>query len=92
VNSPGNTRRLARLSAEPKIAHGDGSFSRRLAQLAKMGVLRRDDRDRHDLDQGARKLRSIPDLAAVGEGYGSFDGSRNAAKGSRCNNPCQRDC
>ena len=31
--------RVARLFEELKIAHGDGSFTRRLAQLAKMDVL-----------------------------------------------------
>jgi hypothetical protein len=31
--------RVARLFEELKIAHGDGSFTRRLAQLAKIDVL-----------------------------------------------------
>ncbi len=35
--------RVARLFEELKIAHGDGSFTRRLAQLAKMDVLLLDD-------------------------------------------------
>lgn len=35
--------RAGRLLEELKVAHGDGSFSRRLAQLAKLGVLLIDD-------------------------------------------------
>lgn len=46
--------RVARLFEELKIAHGDGSFSRRLAQLAKTDVLLLDDWGLQDLDQGAR--------------------------------------
>lgn len=46
--------RVARLFEELKIAHGDGSFTRRLAQLAKMDVLLLDDWGLQDLDQGAR--------------------------------------
>jgi len=45
--------RVGRLFEELKIAHGDGSFSRRLAQLAKMDVLLLDDWGLQDLDQGA---------------------------------------
>jgi DNA replication protein DnaC len=46
--------RVARLFEELKIAHDDGSFNRRLAQLAKMDVLLLDDWGLRDLDQGAR--------------------------------------
>jgi DNA replication protein DnaC len=46
--------RVGRLFEELKIAHGDGSFSRRLAQLAKVDVLLLDDWGLQDLDQGAR--------------------------------------
>jgi DNA replication protein DnaC len=46
--------RVARLFEELKIAHGDGSFSRRLAQLAKTDVLLLDDWGLQDLDQNAR--------------------------------------
>jgi DNA replication protein DnaC len=46
--------RVGRLFEELKIAHGDGSFSRRLAQLAKADVLLLDDWGLQDLDQGAR--------------------------------------
>lgn len=46
--------RVARLFEELKIAHGDGSFKRRLAQLAKTDVLILDDWGLQDLDQGAR--------------------------------------
>jgi DNA replication protein DnaC len=46
--------RVARLFEELKIAHGDGSFTRRLAQLAKMDVLLLDDWGLQDVDQGAR--------------------------------------
>jgi hypothetical protein len=46
--------RVARLFEELKIAHGDSSFSRRLAQLAKTDVLLLDDWDLQDLDQNAR--------------------------------------
>ena len=46
--------RVARLFEELKIAHGDGSFTRRLAQLAKIDVLILDDWGLQDLDQGAR--------------------------------------
>jgi DNA replication protein DnaC len=46
--------RVGRLFEELKIAHGDGSFTRRLAQLAKVDVLLLDDWGLQDLDQGAR--------------------------------------
>ena len=46
--------RVARLFEELKIAHGDGSFTRRLSQLAKIDVLILDDWGLQDLDQGAR--------------------------------------
>ncbi|MDN7451374.1 IS21-like element IS408 family helper ATPase IstB, partial [Burkholderia multivorans] len=46
--------RVARLFEELKIAHGDGSFTRRLAQLAKIDVLILDDWGLQDLDQAAR--------------------------------------
>jgi len=46
--------RVARLFEELKIAHADGSFTRRLAQLAKVDVLLLDDWGLQDLDQGAR--------------------------------------
>ncbi len=46
--------RVARLFEELKIAHGDGSFTRRLAQLAKNDVLILDDWGLQDLDQAAR--------------------------------------
>lgn len=46
--------RVARLFEEMKIAHGDGSFTRRLAQLAKMDVLLLDDWRLRDVDQSAR--------------------------------------
>ncbi|VVE85977.1 ATP-binding protein [Pandoraea sputorum] len=46
--------RVARLFEELKIAHGDGSFTRRLAQLAQMDVLLLDDWGLQDVDQGAR--------------------------------------
>ncbi|VVE85887.1 ATP-binding protein [Pandoraea sputorum] len=46
--------RVARLFEELKIAHGDGNFTRRLAQLAKSDVLMLDDGGLRDLDQGAR--------------------------------------
>jgi DNA replication protein DnaC len=46
--------RMARLFEELKITHGDGSFSRRLGQLAKVDVLLLDDWGLQDLDQGAR--------------------------------------
>jgi DNA replication protein DnaC len=36
-----------------RIAHGDGSFTRRLAQLAKIDVLLLDDWGLQELDQGA---------------------------------------
>lgn len=42
----------ARLFEELKIAHGDGSFTRRLAHLAKMDVLLLDDWGLQDVDQG----------------------------------------
>jgi DNA replication protein DnaC len=46
--------RVVRLFEALKIAHGDGSFTRRLAQLAKIGVLILDDWGLQDLDQAAR--------------------------------------
>ena len=46
--------RAARLFEELRIAHGDGSFTRRLAQLAKIDVLLLDDWGLQELDQGAR--------------------------------------
>lgn len=46
--------RVARLFEELKIAHGDGSFTRRLSQLAKIDVLILDDWGLQELDQGAR--------------------------------------
>lgn len=46
--------RVARLFEELKIAHGDGSFTRRLAQIAKMDVLLLDDWGLQDLDVSAR--------------------------------------
>jgi len=46
--------RAARLFEELRIAHGDGSFTRRLAQLAKFDVLLLDDWGLQELDQGAR--------------------------------------
>jgi DNA replication protein DnaC len=45
--------RVGRLFEELKIAHGAGSFSRRLAQLAQVEVLLLDDWGLQDLDQGA---------------------------------------
>jgi DNA replication protein DnaC len=46
--------RVARLFEELKITHGDGSFTRRLGQLAKLDVLLLDDWGLQDLDSGAR--------------------------------------
>lgn len=46
--------RVARLFEELRIAHCDGSFSRRLAQLAKADVLLLDDWGLNALDQAAR--------------------------------------
>jgi DNA replication protein DnaC len=46
--------RVARLFEELRIAHGDGSFTRRLAQIAKIDVLLLDDWGLQELDQGAR--------------------------------------
>lgn len=46
--------RVARLFEELRIAHGDGSFSRRLAQLAKTDVLLLDDWGLNTMDQAAR--------------------------------------
>ena len=46
--------RAARLFEELRIAHGDGSFTRRLAQLAKIDVLLLDDWGLQELDQSAR--------------------------------------
>jgi DNA replication protein DnaC len=46
--------RNARLIEELKIAHGDGSFRRRLASLARIDVLLIDDWALGTLDQGAR--------------------------------------
>ncbi|KVO94018.1 IS21-like element helper ATPase IstB [Burkholderia ubonensis] len=46
--------RVARLFEELKIAHGDGSFTRRLAQLAKVDVLLLDDWGLQDVDPGSR--------------------------------------
>ena len=46
--------RVARLFEELKIAHGDGSFTRRLAQLAKIDVLILDDWGLQDLEGGAQ--------------------------------------
>lgn len=46
--------RVARLFEDLKIAHGDGSFTRRLAQLAKIDVLLLDDWGLQDVDPGSR--------------------------------------
>ena len=46
--------RAARLFEELRIAHGDGSFTRRLAQLAKIDVLLLDDWGLQEVDQSAR--------------------------------------
>ena len=52
--SPRYYVRAARLFEELRIAHGDGSFTRRLAQLAKIDVLLLDDWGLQELDQSAR--------------------------------------
>jgi DNA replication protein DnaC len=46
--------RLPRLFEELRVAHGDGSFTRRLAQLARTDVVILDDWGLTPLDQAAR--------------------------------------